>query len=165
MRIVTSVPTYTGEGGEHLLYVSGSVRRLYIYDSINSTWHYTEWNAAGLGQPSIAGNVALTGQTGNIGATAIYTPAAVGVYRVSAYTVCTKAGSGGTLDVTIGFTDNEQAQTSVIVNDLDLTGLGNAAQASIFLQSTVVAITYTTVITAGGGAPEYDLYITVERLS
>ena len=40
MRVVTSVPDWTGEGGEHLLYISGTVRRLYWYDDTNSTWQF-----------------------------------------------------------------------------------------------------------------------------
>lgn len=164
MRIITSVPTWTGEGGEHFLYISGSVRRLYFWDSVNETWQFLEWNDSGLGQATIVGTVSLTGQTGNIGATVIYTPAAAGLYRLSTYALCSKAGTGGTLDVTIGFTDDTQAQTSTVVSALDLTVLGSVAQLSIFIRSTAAVITYATVITAGGGAPEYDLYISAERL-
>ena len=49
LRQVSTVPTYSGDEGEHLLYVSGTVRRLYVYDITNATWHYMEWDAAGIG--------------------------------------------------------------------------------------------------------------------
>lgn len=49
MRQVSTVPTHAGDEGEHLLYVSGTVRRLYVYDITNATWHYMEWDASGLG--------------------------------------------------------------------------------------------------------------------
>ena len=60
MRITSSIPTWTGEGGEHLLYISGSVRRLYFYDDVNATWHYIEWNGSGEFTPVTVANVSLT---------------------------------------------------------------------------------------------------------
>ena len=40
MRIITSVPTHTGDDGEHSLYISGKVIRGYFYDPTNSLWPY-----------------------------------------------------------------------------------------------------------------------------
>ena len=156
MRIVTSVPTHTGDDGEHLLYISGKIKRKYFYDPTNSTWNYLT--------PMVA-TVSLTEQGAAIGATTLFTPDAVGTYRVSVYQVMTTAGSGGTLATVIGFTDNEQAQTSSPAGNLDMTLLGAASSGTLFIQSTAVAITYT-VTTAGiGGSPKFSLYITVEQLS
>ncbi len=46
MRVIDTVPDWEGEDGEHLLYVSGTIRRLYFYDLTNLTWQYLEWNQA-----------------------------------------------------------------------------------------------------------------------
>lgn len=164
MRIVTSEPTWTGEGGEHLLYISGSVRRLYFYDDVNSTWHYIEWNVSGLGSPSIITPIQLTGQTGNIATTTIYTPAAAGLYRVGVYHICTTAGTAGTLATTIGWTDNVGAKTLKPAGDIVLDSTANGATGTAFIRATAAAITYATTITGGAGNPQYALYILLERL-
>ena len=165
MRVVSTAPTHTGEDGEHLLYISGTVRRIYFYDTTNSTWQFIEWNDEGLAHATLVKTVSLTGQTASIGATTLYTPAAAGLYRVSVYMVCSKAGSGGTLDCTIGFTDVTQAQSVSPASQVDLTGKGNASQGDSFISSTAVAITYATTVAGEGGAPEYDIHFTLERLT
>lgn len=164
MRITATVPTWTGQDGEHLIYISGSVRRFYWYDEANSTWHYIEWNGAGLGSPAIVKTIALTGQTASIGATTIYTAPAVGSYRASVYQLCTKAGSGGTLDTTISWVDDTQAQSSTPASQVDLTGLGNGGTGSVFIRSTATAIKYATTLASGAGAPEYGLWMSLEKL-
>src|SRR3990167_1223004 len=163
MRMVSSVPTHTGEQGEHLLYISGTVRRFYYWDDTNSTWQFIEHNDSGLGQSTIVATVSLTGQTGAIGATTIYTPAASGQYRVSVYHLVTTAG-GGTLTTTIGFTDDEGAKTIVPASDIDLSVDQQANSGQIFIRSTAVAITYTVTIVGIGGSPVYSLWVVVERL-
>lgn len=155
MRIITSVPTHTGDDGEHSLYISGKIKRVYFYDPTNSTWNYLF--------PMVA-TASLTGQDGAIGATTLFTPSAVGTYRVSVYQVCSKAGAG-TLATTIGFTDNTQAQTTKPAADVDLANLGEATSGIVFIQSTAVAITYTVTTVGIGGGAEFDLYITLEQLS
>lgn len=165
MRIVTSVPDWTGEGGEHLLYISGTVRRFYWWDDTNSTWQFIEWNNSGLGQATIAATVSLTGQTGNIGTTTIYTPPAAGLYRVSVYQICTTAGSAGILNSVIGWTDNVGAKTLSPAADVTLTSTANGATGTGFIRATAAAITYATTITGGAGSPQYALYICVEKLA
>lgn len=165
MRVVTSVPDWTGEGGEHLIYISGTVRRLYWWDDTNSTWQFIEWNNSGLGQATIAATVSLTGQTGNIAATTIYTPPAAGLYRVSVYQICTTAGSAGTLNSVIGWTDNVGAKTLSPAADVTLTSTANGATGASFIRATAAAITYATTITGGAGNPQYALYICVEKLA
>jgi len=154
MRIVTTVPTWTGEGGEHLLYVSGSLRRLYWYDDINSTWQYKEWNTI----------VSLTGQTGDIAATTILTPSVAGLYRINVYMICTTAGTG-TLSCTIGWTDIVGAKTLKPSADVDLASTANGAVGTAFISSTAVAITYTTAIAGKAGSPAYALYLVLENLT
>lgn len=165
MRVVTSLPTWTGEQGEHLLYISGTVRRFYYWDDTNSTWQFIEWNNSSISQSTIVATVSLTGQTGNIAATTLYTPAASGIYKVSVYHLCTVAGSAGTLATTIGFTDDVQAQTTKPAIDISLTGAGNAASGIVPIRSTAAAITYSTVIAGGTGSPQYALFIILERLT
>ena len=164
MRVVSSVPDWTGEEGEHLLYVSGTTRRWYWYDITNATWQFIQWVTEGFGQATVVGNVQSTGQTGSIGATTIYTPASAGLYRLSFYAVCTTAGSAGTLDVTALWTDNAQAQTSVLISLLDLTVLGAAGSNTIFIRSTAAAIQFSTTVTGAAGSPQYALYIVLEAL-
>ena len=157
MRVVSTVPTHTGEGGEHLLYISGKIVREYIWDDTNSTWYYLV--------PMVA-TASLTGQTGDISATTLFTPSAIGTYRVSVYMVCTTAGDAGTLSCTIGWDDDAQSQTVKPATDIDLSGLGNASSGVTFIQSAAsVAITYTVAIAGKVGSPAYSLYITLEQLS
>jgi len=156
MQIITSVPTHTGDDGEHSLYISGKIKRLYFYDPTNSTWNYLT--------PMVA-TASLTGQLAAIGATTLFTPSAAGTYEVSVYSLCSKAGTGGVLAVTIGWSDNTQAQTTKPAVDVDLTVLGEASSGVTFIQATAVAITYTVTAVGIAGGAEFDLYITLEQLS
>lgn len=153
MRVITSVPTWTGEQGEHFLYISGTVRRFYYWDDTNSTWQFIEYPTS----------VSLTGQTGAIGATTIYTPAATGMYRVSVYMVCTTAG-GGTLSATIKWTDVKQSQQASPAANVNLANAGEASSGSIYINSTAVAITYETAIAGASGSPQYAIFIVCEHL-
>lgn len=155
MQIISSVPTHTGDDGEHSLYISGKIKRLYFYDPTNSAWNYLT--------PMVA-TASLTGQTAAIGATTLFTPSAAGTYRVSVYQVCTTAGAG-TLATTIGWTDDEQAQTTKPASDVNLANLGEAASGVTFIQATAVAITYTVTAAGIAGGAAFSLYITVEQLS
>jgi len=166
MRIITTAPTWVGEGGEHLLYVSGSVRRLYWYDDINATWQFIEWNNSGLGQATIVATVALTGQVSSIATTTLYTPSAAGTYRVSVYHLITTPSVGaGTLDMTILWTDDESAKTNLPAAQLNLTIDQSAASGTVFIRSTATAISYSTTIGGGDGAQRYSLFLVVERLT
>jgi len=164
MRIVTSVPTWTGEDGEFLLYISGTVRRLYWYDPTNSTWQFIEWNNSGLGQATICGIVQLTGQTGDISTTTIYLPSAAGLYRINVYMICTTAG-GGSLSCTIGWSDIVGAKTLSPASAVDLSSTANGSVGTAFISSvTSVAITYATAIAGKTGSPQYALYLVLEKL-
>ena len=155
MQIITTVPTHVGDDGEHSLFISGNTKRMYFYDSTNSTWNYLT--------PMVA-TKSLTGQTGDIGATTLFTPSATGTYRVSVYLVCTTAGTG-TLSLTIGWTDDAQAQTTKPATDINLNTKGNASSGVFFINATAVAITYTAAIAGKAGSPVYSVYLTLEQLS
>lgn len=163
MRVVTTAPTHTGEGGEHLLFISGTVRRLYIWDDTNSTWHYIEWNGTGENTPSVVANVALTDQNASIGATTIYTPSAAGIYRASVHHLCTTAGAAGTLDTTILWTNDIGATSSIPAGQISLDGAGNWGSGIVVIRSTATAIQYSTTKVDGAGS-QYALYIALERL-
>jgi hypothetical protein len=163
MRVVTTVPDWTGEGGEHLLYISGTVKRFYWYDDINSTWQFIEWNNSGLGQVTIVATAQLTGQTADISTATLYTPAEAGLYRINVYMICTTAG-GGTLSCTIGWTDIIGAKTLKPTADVDLASTANGAVGTSFISSGASAITYATAIANKTGSPQYALYLVLERL-
>ena len=38
-KVVSSVPTYEGEDGEEVTYISGSTVQRYIYNKTAGTWH------------------------------------------------------------------------------------------------------------------------------
>lgn len=165
MRVVTTVPSHTGESGEHLLFISGTTRRFYFWDDTNSTWQFIEWDQSTIGQPSIAKTIALTAQTASIAKVALWTPPESGQYRASVYHVCTKAGTGGTLDTTIYWTDDAQAQQINTATQINLNAKGNAATGITFIRATAADISYSTTVTGATGSPEYGVFIILERLS
>lgn len=164
MRVVTSVPTHTGDEGEFLLYISGTVRRFYFYDSTNSTWHFLQWGAAGFGQATIVATASLTGQTGDITTTTIYTPTATGTFRINVYMICTTAGVG-TLSCTIGWTDSVGGKTISPAGTVDLSSTANGSTGMSFIVTTASAITYATAIAGKSGSPQYSLYLVLEALT
>lgn len=165
MRVVTSVPDWEGDEGEHLLYISGTVRRLYFYDISNASWHFIQWNGAGLGSSTILATVQLTAQAGNIGTTTIYTPSGSGLFRISVYQICSTAGAAGTLSTVIGWTDASSAKSTSPAADIALTSTNNGSTGMTFLASGASAITYASTITGGSGSPAYNLYIVLEALA
>jgi hypothetical protein len=105
------------------------------------------------------------GLTGPLSSYSLVTPAAQGLYRVSVYVVCTTAGAG-TLTVTIGYTDDAQAQSVNLANTLNLGTLGNYASNQFVFEALPSApITIATSIAGGSGSPQYSICVTVEQLS
>lgn len=165
MRVVSSVPDWTGEEGEHLLYVSGTVRRWYWYDITNSTWQFINWNSSGFGQSTIVATVQLTAQAANIVTTTIYTPAAAGLFRVSVYQICSVAGSAGTLATTVGWTDAAGAKSTSPAANVTLDSTSNGATGMTFISTIAAAITFASTITGGTGSPKFNIYIVVEAMA
>lgn len=164
MRVVSSVPTFVGEEGEHLLYVSGTVRRWYWYDITNGTWQFINWNTAGFGQSTIVANVQLTGQTGDIATTALYTPSAAGLFRISVYQICTTSGTG-TLSCTVSWTDASGAKSTSPAATVDLSSTSNGATGMTFISTTASVINFATAIAGKVGSPQYAIYIVLEALA
>lgn len=163
MRVVSSVPTWTGEEGEHLIYVSGTVRRLYWYDITNSTWQYLEWNATGEFTPTVVASVSLTLQTASISATTIYTPASAGIYRASVHHLCSVAGAAGNLNSTILWTNIIGATSVIPPAQVNLASAGSWGSGIVTFRSTATAIQYSTTVVNGAGS-KYSLDIALERL-
>ncbi len=163
MRVVTTVPAYTGEEGEFLLYILGTVRRFYFYDSTNSTWQFIQWNTAGFAQATIVATVQLIDQTSDIVTTTLFTPAGAGLFRINVYMICKVAGTG-TLSCTCGWTDAVGAKTIKPTGDVDLVSTANGAVGTSFISSGASAITYATAIAGIAGSPKYDLHIVIEAL-
>ncbi len=164
MRVVTTVPTHIGDEGEFLLYISGTVRRFYFYDSTNSTWQFIQWNTAGFAQATIVVELNLSGQTGDITTATLYTPAGAGTFRINAYMICSTAG-GGTLALTIGWSDSVGAKTIKPTADVDLASTANGALGTSFISSGASAITYATAIAGKTGSPQYKLVLVLEALT
>ena len=163
MRVVSSVPTHVGDEGEFLLYISGTVRRLYFYDSINFTWHFLNWNSAGFSHATIVTSSQLTEQTDDIATTTIYTPSSAGLFRINVYMICTTAGTG-TLSCTIGWTDLAGAKAISPTGTVDLSSIANGATGISFISTGASAITLATAIAGKAGSPKYAFYIVLEAL-
>lgn len=164
MRQVTTIPNWVGEEGEHLLYVNGTVRRLYFYDITNSTWQFIEFNNSGRGQATIVTVISATAQGAAINTTTLFTPSSNGLFRVSVYMATTTTGVG-TLSCTIGFSDDHGGRTTSPAGTVDLSGF-NASTGMTFIEAvTSVAITYATSISGLSGSPKYSLYIVLEQMA
>jgi hypothetical protein len=111
----------------------------------------------------------LAAQTASIAATSIQTnvpgilPA--GLYRLTYYLNVTTAGTAGTVQLTVTYTDDAGAktQTSTAVS---MTTLGNSAQGVFVLYTAgAVNVQYATTVAGATGAPAYSLTMQAERLS
>jgi len=163
MRVVTTVPTHIGDEGEFLLYISGTIRRFYFYDSTNNTWHFSQWGTSGFSQTTIVSTIQLIDQGDDISTAIVYTPSSAGLYRVNVYMICTTAGTG-TLSATIGWSDISGAKTITPTSSVNLNSTANGALGTSFLSCEPVAITYATAIAGKAGSPKYAIYISLEAL-
>ena len=137
---------------------------------VNSSGVATTYNNVALGgngQPYMpsGGVVDLTAQAASIGATALFTPSANGLFRISYYLTTTTAGSAGTVTVTFTWTDEAKAETFTSTA-LSLTALGALAppQPLVIYAKTTAAIQYSTTVSGATGSPQYSLHIRVEAL-
>ena len=115
------------------------------------------------GLTAVIMTIPLTGQTGDISTTTIYTPVAAGLFKINVYMICTVAG-GGTLTCTIGWTDIVGAKTLEPASGVDLSSTANGAVGTSFISSGASAITYATAIAVKTGSPQYALYLVLEQL-
>lgn len=117
------------------------------------------------GTADAGSSVDLTGQTASIAATNILTPSEDGLYEVSVLHLVSTAGTAGSLQTKIGWTDEQGAKTRVIATDLDLSyGTDQEGNSAIIRAKSTAAITYQTTVTGATGSPKYDLHINVRKL-
>jgi hypothetical protein len=151
------------------LYYDGTVWRLPANSGVGTCDNLHAISGAGtcILSPTISGNVALAAQTASITVTNLISTPAVGMYRVVTVAQATTAatsGSGCSLAVTIGYTDNAGATTNSTISGLSLTALGRSMGAMSLIVASG-AVTYSTTRTAGTcSGDQYALNITAERL-
>lgn len=127
---------------------------------------FTTYNGlalVGQGISLVRANTALVGQTAAITTTNLLTSIPGSArFRVDYYAVVSSAFTTAGLTVTIGWTDNVQAQT--LVSAISGTAQGSFIQGSIFLAAVASTnITYATASTGTIGA--YTVAINVEQLT
>ena len=119
--------------------------------------------AINTGTTTIVATIALTGQTGDISATTIYTPSTAWYFRVGVYMICTTAGTG-TLSSIIRWTDNAGSKSLSPAANVDLSSTSNGSTGNDFIRANGSAITYETAIAGKAGSPVYEIYIVLEQL-
>jgi hypothetical protein len=117
--------------------------------------------------PGNVGRIALTAQAATIPITTIYapTPGSVpdGEYLTTAILTCTTAGAGGTVTVTITWTDEVGVTTSVST-PLALNATGRLSLSVPMHVKTPIVIRYQTTVAGAAGGPLYSLYINVQKV-
>lgn len=111
--------------------------------------------------PQIVAKQSFLAQTVGLGSTTVYTPAASGLYRISAYVET----SSGTASVYITWTDDHRAQgtgTSVILGQ---SNGGNFQTNGDFQVNVIRATTNPIAISSTySGTGSYDIYVVIELL-
>lgn len=126
------------------------------------------------GSPSIVATVALASQTANISKTALYTPTADGVFRISAYMTMVTPNGAGAWWLTAYWDDDAGAQKTLIYklnsNSKSPSASCNSADGTFCGPSVYVVdgkagmpISYD-VGAHAGAAGTYDVFIVVEQL-
>lgn len=141
-------------------------------------FNYNGINTVSNGVPAEYATVDLTAQTAGIAATTLYTPAATGMFRISAYLKITTAGTSPVLGpLTITYTDGtDSVAQSVVMSQQLQTGAtsntgnnGNTATSVltgslIIYAKTGVAIQYAVALTGTVGAAQYEVHLKCEAL-
>lgn len=141
---VATVGTFDGTGNLRIGDSTAPTATLDVLGKflINSSGLNTKYNnitTVSNGIPSEVATIDTTGLTANVGATTLYTtPAAAGMYRVSAYVVETTAGSlSSTLpNVQIVYTDSD-SNTSVTIDATPVLGVAGIGQTGALTANTV----------------------------
>ena len=126
------------------------------------------------GSVTIVATVALTSQTANISKTALYTPTANGVFRISAYMTMVVPGSTGSWWLTAYWDDDGGPEQNIIYkinshskspnNSCNAAG-GTACGSSVFVIDGQAGTPISYDVGAHAGATgTYDVFIVVEQL-
>lgn len=116
--------------------------------------------------PTVVKTLSLRQQQGSIATTNLYLPPGFGIYELAAYQVCSRAGSAGTVQLTLGWTDETlTAQTGAWAAAMSLTTLGNFNQAAVVIVTAAgtYPITYKTTVVGATGSPTYDTHLVLTR--
>ena len=126
------------------------------------------------GGANIVATVSLTSQTANISKTALYTPTADGVFRISAYMTMVVPGSTGAWWLT-GYWDDDAGAEKSLIYKLNATSkspsascntaTGTACTSSVFVVDGKAGMPISYDVGAHAGATgTYDVFIVVEQL-
>jgi hypothetical protein len=118
----------------------------------------------GNGLASIVG-YANQSASANITTTNLFTPPVDGMYEASVVQLVTSHGTSGTLDTTLGWTDEVGAVTATVPGSLSLGANGRSQGSVVFSATAGHAISFSTALGAQVGAVTYRVKIAVKRLS
>jgi hypothetical protein len=118
----------------------------------------------GTQRPTIVKTFSVSGQTGSITKTALYTPAATGVFRITYAMYTSVAGSGGTVSVKAYFKPVD-TETNVASGNQNLNTTAAAQQYNFtFHHVGGNAISFDSTVAGASGSPQYGIDITIEQL-
>lgn len=120
----------------------------------------TSWSSV----PGIAGTGVFTARTTNVGATTLTTPAADGLYRITANVDCESTSAAATVLATISYKDMSGTAQTLATTAAACTALGAASSAGYVIAINAqagTAISYTTTI---ANTPTYTVRIAAERI-
>jgi hypothetical protein len=124
----------------------------------------TQYNGVGTvanGIPSEYAQANATAQTASITPSTLYaTPASgAGLYLVIVDTVCTTAGTAGTVSASIGWY-NGSASASTATGPMSLSTIGSETTQIFTIYSAAIQnITYSTTVSGAAGSPQYSIRI------
>lgn len=113
------------------------------------------------GVPSAYAQANLTAQTGSVASSTLYSVPAggSGFYLVVIDLICTNAGTGGTVQASLGW-NNGSASLSANSSSNSLSMLGNESNQIFTVYSTGGQnITYSTAVSGAAGSPQYSVRI------
>lgn len=118
-----------------------------------------EIDMIGQGVGSVGYEVLLA-QTANIAATTVFTADRTGLYRVNVSAATSTAGAAGTLAAVITW----GAYTKTFFTGMSLSSRASAGYSQMVYLTAADTVDYAATITGGVGGPEFDLFVTVERI-
>ena len=102
-------------------------------------------------------------QSASIPTETLHTPSVGGLFRLTWYVEITQIGSG-TLTLTLGWTDDNGAQTNNVINAISLGATGYWDGNIVVYDKMSQNLTYAVALGSPSGSPLFDLRIALERL-